>query len=288
MESERGLPMNGASAELSGRVIVVTGASSGLGRAAAVALATRGATVAVVGRNAERTRVVAERVGGFPFIADYDRLSDVRTLAEELLASYPRIDVLANNAGGLVSTRGISADGHERTFQHNHLAPFLLTNLLLERITQSAGRVISTASGANLFSRLDLDDLDWKRRAYAGGWLPYGTSKLETIMFIRELARRTAGTGVDAFSFHPGFVATGFGSDSALLRFGQFISRGSLGISPEQGAAPLIHLASTHDITSPSGTYFDGLKPDGRERKGAADEANCRELWEKSAELVGL
>ena len=280
--------MSGTSAELSGRVIVITGASSGLGRAAAVALSTRGATVAVVGRNAERTRAVADQVGGFPFIADFDRLADVRILAEELLASYPRIDVLANNAGGLVTARGTSADGHERTFQHNYLAPFLLTNLLLDRVTQSAGRVISTASGANMFSRLDLDDLDWKRRAYAGGWLPYGTSKLQTIMFIRELAQRTAGTGVDAFSFHPGFVATGFGADSALLRLGQFISRGSLGISPEQGAAPLIHLASEHDIISPSGSYFDGLRPNGRERKDASDELRCRELWEKSAEMVGL
>ena len=280
--------MSGASAELSGRVIVITGASSGLGRAAAVALSTRGATVAVVGRNAERTRAVADQVGGFPFIADFDRLADVRILAEELLASYPRIDVLANNAGGLVTARGTSADGHERTFQHNYLAPFLLTNLLLDRVTQSAGRVISTASGANMFSRLDLDDLDWKRRAYAGGWLPYGTSKLQTIMFIRELAQRTAGTGVDAFSFHPGFVATGFGADSALLRLGQFISRGSLGISPEQGAAPLIHLASEHDIVSPSGSCFDGLRPNGRERKDASDELRCRELWEKSAEMVGL
>lgn len=273
-------------AELSGRVIVITGASSGLGRAAALALSTRGATIAVVGRNEERTRAVADRVGGFPFIADFDRLSDVRRLAEELLASYPRIDVLANNAGGLVSRRGVSADGHERTFQHNHLAPFLLTSLLLDRLTQSAGRVISTASGANLFSRLDLDDLDWRRRAYAGGWLPYGTSKLETIMFIRELARRTAGTGVDAFSFHPGFVATGFGADSALLRFAQFVGRGSLGISPEQGAAPLIHLASQHDIAAPSGTYFDGLKPDGRKRSAASDEAICRMLWDTSAALV--
>ena len=285
---ERALSMSGTSAELSGRVIVITGASSGLGRAAAIALSNRGATVAVVGRNAQRTRAVADEVGGFPFIADFDSLAEVHTLASELLASYPRIDVLANNAGGLLSTRALSADGHERTLQHNHLAPFLLTTLLLERLTQSAGRVISTASGANMFSRLDLTDLDWKRRAYAGGWLPYGTSKLMNIMFIRELARQTAGTGVDAFSFHPGFVATGFGADSALLRLGQFVSRGSLGISPEQGAAPLIHLASERDIASPSGTYFDGLKPDGRERKAGSDEALCRKLWATSAAMVGI
>ncbi len=280
--------MSGPGSELSGRVVVITGASSGLGRAAALAVALRGATVAVVGRNPERTREVADQVGGFPFIADFDRLAEVRGLAEELLASYPRIDVLANNAGGLVSSRGTSADGHERTFQHNHLAPFLLTNLLLERLTHSGGRVISTASAANLFSRLDFDDLDWNHRVYAGGWLPYGTSKLATIMFIRELARRTAGTGVDAFSFHPGFVATGFGADSALLRFGQFISRGTLGIGPEQGAAPLIHLVAERDVAAASGTYFDGLNPHGRVGNDASDEEKCQRLWETSAAMVGL
>ena len=268
--------------------IVITGASSGLGRAAAIELARRGANIAVVGRNAERTRSVAAEVGGTPFIADFDRLDDVRHLARALLTSYPRIDVLANNAGGLVSKQGLSADGYERTFQHNHLAPFLLTSLLLERVTESAGRVISTASAANLFGRLDLGDLQWKNRRYVGGWQAYGTSKLETILFIRELARRTAGTGVEAYAFHPGFVATGFGSQSALLRFAQFVSHGSLGISPEQGGAPLVHLASADTVGSPSGSYFDGLKPNGREQKIASSEAVAKLLWQKSAALVGL
>lgn len=274
--------------DLTGRTIVITGASSGIGRVAAIRLSERGATVAVVGRNAERTREVAAEVGGEAFIADFDRLDDVRHLAQALLTTYPHIHVLANNAGGLVSKRGMSADGHERTFQHNHLAPFLLTSLLLERLTESAGRVISTASGANMFGRLDLDDLDWTARRYVGGWRAYGTSKLETILFIRELARRTEGTGVDAFAFHPGFVATGFGADSAMLKFAQFISRGSLGISPEQGGAPLVHLASTPDVGSPSGTYFDGLKPNGRELKIASNRAIARTLWEKSAQMVGV
>ena len=268
--------------------IIITGASSGLGRAAAVQLARNGANVAVVGRNPERTRSVAAEIGGRPFIADFDRLDDVRHLAQALLTAYPHIDVLANNAGGLVSTRGRSADGHERTFQHNHLAPFLLTNLLLGRITESAGRVISTASAANLFARLDFDDLDWTGRNYAGGWQAYGTSKLETILFIRELARRSAGTGVAAYVFHPGFVATGFGANSPLIKFSQFISRGSLGISPEQGGAPLVHLASTPNVGAPSGTYFDGLTPNGREQKAAASPSKARLLWELSAELVGL
>lgn len=270
------------------KTIVITGASSGLGRAAAVQLAREGATIAVVGRNPERTRSVAAEVGGRPFIADFDRLDDVRHLARALLTAYPRIDVLANNAGGLVSSRGRSADGHERTFQHNHLAPFLLTNLLLDRLTESGGRVISTASAANLFARLDFDDLDWTGRNYAGGWPAYGTSKLQTILFIRELARRTVSSAVTAYAFHPGFVATGFGANSAMVKFAQFVSRGSLGISPEQGGAPLVHLATASKIASPSGTYFDGLTPNGRELKAAASPSKARLLWELSAELVGL
>jgi NAD(P)-dependent dehydrogenase (short-subunit alcohol dehydrogenase family) len=274
--------------DLDGATIVITGASSGIGRAAATALADRGAEIAVVGRNPERTNAVAAQVGGRMFVADYDRLDDVRQLADALLAVYDHIDVLANNAGGLVSRRGLSVDGHERTFQHNHLAPFLLTNLLLPRLAVGGGRVISTASAANLFGRLDLDDLDGKKRRYAGGWRAYGTSKLETILFIEELARRMAGTGVDAFAFHPGLVTTGFGADSALLRFGQFVSRGSLGLSPEQGAAPLIHLASVEDVAAPSGTYFDGLTPNGRTLAVAHDEDIADRLWRKSAELVGL
>ncbi|CAN5344604.1 SDR family oxidoreductase [soil metagenome] len=273
---------------LDGTTIVITGASSGLGRAAALELAGRGAHIAVVGRNEERTREVAERAGGRPFFADFDRLDDVRRLADELLANYPQIHVLANNAGGLVSKRGLSADGHERTFQHNHLAPFLLTNLLLARLTETRGRVISTASVANLAGRFDLDNLESSKGPYLGGWRAYGTSKLETIMFVRELAKRTADTGVDAFSFHPGYVSTSFGANNPLIRLANFASRNNLGLSPEQGAAPLVHLATTRDVGVPSGTYFDGLKANGRMLRIASDDAATAALWSASATLVGL
>jgi NAD(P)-dependent dehydrogenase (short-subunit alcohol dehydrogenase family) len=264
---------------------VITGASSGIGRAAAIALAKRGATIGVVGRDPGRTRAVAAEVGGQPFIADFDRLDDVRHLARALLTAYPRIDVLANNAGGLVSTRGLSADGHEKTFQHNHLAPFLLTQLLLERLIGSGGRVVSTASAANLFGSIDLNDLDWANRRYAGGWRAYGTSKLETILFVRELARRTAGTGLTAFSFHPGTVATEFGANSASIKLSQRMGDG-LRISPEKGGAPLVHLAAAGEVGSPSGTYFDGFKPNGWTRRIASNEATAKSLWEVSERLV--
>jgi NAD(P)-dependent dehydrogenase (short-subunit alcohol dehydrogenase family) len=278
--------MTDSSQDLSGRTVVITGASSGIGRAAAIALAGRGATIGVVGRNPERTRAVAAEVGGQPFIADFDRLNDVRHLARALLTAYPRIDVLANNAGGLVSTRELSADGHERTFQHNHLAPFLLTQLLIERLIESRARVISTASAANLFGSLDLNDLDWANRRYAGGWRAYGTSKLETILFIRELARRTAGTGLTAFSFHPGTVATEFGSNSTSIKLSQRLGREILRLSPEKGAAPLVHLAAAEEVGSPSGTYFDRFKSGGWARKIASNEATAKSLWELSERLV--
>jgi NAD(P)-dependent dehydrogenase (short-subunit alcohol dehydrogenase family) len=266
------------------KTIVITGASSGLGAIAARELAKDGWDVAVVGRNAERTKAVASAIGGTPFLADYDRLDDVRALAVALLQKYPTIDALANNAGGLVGRRGTTADGHERTFQHNHLAPFLLTGLLTERLTSSGGRVINTASAANLSGRIRLDDLDWAHRPYLRGWPAYAASKLETILFTRELARRTS---LAAYSFHPGFVATSFGKDTALGRAMMRVS--SIGqISPEAGAAPLVQLASSETIDAPSGTYFDRLKPNGKTAAQGNDLELASSLWDASAAIVGL
>lgn len=276
------------------RTIVITGASSGIGAVAAARLAADdGATdVAVVGRNADRTRAVAERIGGTAFVADFDRLDDVRELADALLHRFERIDVLANNAGGIVPKRALTVDGHERTIQSNHLAPFLLTNLLLPRLIESGAdapvRVVSTASVANRFGRLRLDDLDWQRRPWLGGWRAYGTSKLATILFIRELAERTTGTGVSAYAFHPGFVATGFGKGLASIRSLSVLTGGRYGITAEQGAVPLITLAGSAPVGAPSGTYFDGLQVHGRVADQARDAQLGRDLWRLSARLVGL
>jgi NAD(P)-dependent dehydrogenase (short-subunit alcohol dehydrogenase family) len=267
------------------KTIVITGASSGLGAKAAARLAGEGWSVAVVGRNPERTREVAASIGGKPFLADFDRLDDVRSLGAELLEAYPVIDVLANNAGGLVGERALSADGHERTIQHNHLAPFLLTNLLLDRLVASGGRVISTSSAANLFGGVRLDDLDWEKRPWFGGWPAYGASKRATILFIRELARRT---GLTAHSFHPGFVSTGFGADSALLRLSYAIRSDGFGIPAAQGAEPLVLLAKGQALPAPNGAYYDQLKPNGRVAKQAYESGLAAGLWQKSAELVGI
>ncbi|QHC68426.1 SDR family NAD(P)-dependent oxidoreductase [Rathayibacter sp. VKM Ac-2759] len=278
---------------MKGRVVVLTGASSGIGRVAAAELSSAGADVAVVGRNAERTRAVAREVGGEPFLADFDRLDDVRSLADALLARYDGIDVLANNAGGLVSKRGETADGHERTIQSNHLAPFLLTRLLLPRLIETGrerpgARVVSTASLANRFGHLRIGDLDRRKGPWLGGWRAYGTSKLATILFIRELAERLLPTAVDAYSFHPGVVATGFGSDSRLMKLGTSLSSGSFGISAEAGAVPLITLISEPDVGAASGTYFDGLKPGGALAAQARDRQLGRDLWALSSRLVGV
>jgi NAD(P)-dependent dehydrogenase (short-subunit alcohol dehydrogenase family) len=268
-----------------GKTIVITGASSGIGAAAAAEFARRGWNVAVVGRNPERTRAVAASVGGTPFLADFDRLEDVRALATDLLAAYPRIDVLANNAGGLSHERITTVDGYERTLQQNHLAPFLLTNLLLPRLESSAARVISTGSSSNVWASLRLDDLDFQRRAWLGGWRAYGTSKLATILFTTELARRTQLT---AYAFHPGYIASQFGAKTGLMRFAAFVGQGHLGRSVEAGAAPLVWLAETEPPPAASGTYFDRFRPSGRAHRLATDEHLAAALWERSAELVGL
>jgi NAD(P)-dependent dehydrogenase (short-subunit alcohol dehydrogenase family) len=275
------------------RTIVLTGASSGIGAVAAEQLSALGNEVAVVGRNPERTRAVANRVGATPFLADFERLDDVRALAEALLDRYETIDVLANNAGGLNHVRELTVDGYERTIQNNLLAPFLLTHLLRPRLeaTAAAGRdvrVINTASLANRFGRLRLEDLDWEHRPWRGGWPAYGTAKLATILFTVELAERLTGTGVTAYSFHPGTIATNFGRTSPLIRFGALVTRGTYGIPVAEGATPLIRLAAETPVLAPSGTYFDRLKANGATTAQAKDAQLGRDLWAVSEQLVGV
>jgi NAD(P)-dependent dehydrogenase (short-subunit alcohol dehydrogenase family) len=267
------------------KTAIITGASSGIGAAAARQLAELGWSVAVVGRDAERTRSVAASVSGTPFVVDFDRLDNVRALADQLLSTYPQVNALLNNAGGLNSARGVTPDGHEQTFQRNYLAPFLLTNLLATRLVDSGARVISTSSVANRRSDLRLDDLDWEKRPWLGGWRAYGTTKLETNLFIRELARRT---GLEAFAVHPGYVSTRFGMDSALVRLADVLRPGGFGMSAARGALPLVRVAVADQAPAPSGTYFDRHRARGAEHRSANDPSLAKALWEKSTELVGL
>jgi NAD(P)-dependent dehydrogenase (short-subunit alcohol dehydrogenase family) len=269
---------------MAGKIIVITGASDGIGAAATRALSERH-TVVVVGRSPEKTRTVAEAVGATWLLSDFSALDDVRDLAATLLERYERIDVLANNAGGIMGPRTETVDGHELTFQVNHLAPFLLTNLLLPRLLESRASVIATSSIAHRYSSLDLDDLDAR-----AGYRPeraYGDAKLANILFTRELHRRFHEQGLSAASFHPGAVSTGFAAQSnSALRMLYTTVLSKLLRTPEQGAETLVWLAGgTPGVDWRSGDYFVKRAPAAIKR-GAEDPALARGLWERSEAMV--
>lgn len=215
-------------------------------------------------------------------------MSSVRRLAEEVLERYPEIHVLVNNAGGMNARRQVTAEGNELTLATNHLAPFLLTNLLLERLRASApSRVITTSSNAHEGAEFDFDDLQAERHYGFIGLPRYGETKLANILFTRELARRLEGGGVTAYCFHPGLVATGFNrNNGSLLALGMTLTR-PFSRSPEKGAETLVWLAETDGIEGQSGGYFF----DRRERtpsRAAQDAGAARQLWDVSLGLTGL
>lgn len=268
---------------MSERVIVITGGSSGIGAAAARALRKRGDTVAITGRS-PATAQLANEIGADYFLADYAKLSDVRRLAEQLLARYPRIDVLVNNVGGVIHTRTVTEDGHEKTFQVNHLGGFLLTLLLRDRLEDSRATIINTASGAHRMARLDLDDLE--NAADYKAWRAYGTAKLMNILHAIELNRRFR--DAHAVSFHPGVVATGFGREgSAVTRwFYESIAGKLFMISPEKGADTLVWLATTTPGADwKPGEYYVKRRPAARTRE-ARDPSLARRLWDESERMV--
>ncbi len=271
---------------LDGQTIVITGASSGIGAAAARALQARGARLVVVGRSPEATRRVAGELGADYHLADFARLADVRALAATLLDRYPRIDVLANNAGGLMGDRVVTEDGHELTFQVNHLAPFLLTALLLDRLIASRARVINTASVGNTFGHVDLDDLD-NERGY-NAFRDYGTAKLMNILHAKELQHRYGAAGLNAASFHPGIVATGFaraGKGPIALIYNSFTK--VFLITPQRGADTLVWLASGEPGRDwQGGGYYAKRKP-GRTNSQADDLSLAHQFYDASARLVG-
>jgi retinol dehydrogenase 14 len=281
------------SGPMAGRTVLVTGGTGGIGRATALGLATMGAHLAIIGRNRGRTEGAAHEIraaGGGQvdvFVADLSSQSEVRRLADEVLESLSPIDVLVNNVGGYWNTRHVTADGLERTFALNHLAPFLLTNLLLDRLKQSApARVVTVSSNAHAQRRIDFDDLQGDR-SYSGA-RAYNQSKLANVLFTYELARRLQATSVTAKALHPGVVRTSFGAENprGVQRLFVPFMRPFMK-APAQGAATSIHLASAPDLEHVTGRYFADSRPK-RSSKHSYDEAAAARLWHASADLVGL
>ncbi len=275
------------------RHVVVTGATSGIGESTALALAEQGAELALTYRSRERAEAtrqrIEERVGRTCvrlFEADFERLDDVRRVAEELLKELPSIDVLVNNAGVTLLRREETEDGFEKTFAVNHLAPFLLTNLLLPRLLEKPGtRIVNVASEAHRFAHFDLDDLQSRQRYSA--MRVYGGSKLANILFTNELARRVEGLDIGVWSLHPGAVATRLGANNGgiakvLLPLLALFFR-----TPEKGAATSIHLCSVDEVGAPNGTYFVDKRPKRPSTRGR-DAALAARLWSESERMVGL
>jgi NAD(P)-dependent dehydrogenase (short-subunit alcohol dehydrogenase family) len=281
---------------MQGRVVVLTGGTSGIGEAAAVKLARMGARLVLVARDASRAeatlkrlqKVSPEAAGHSAHVADLSLVAETRRVGHEIAAAEPRIDVLINNAGLICARRQGTAEGYELTFATNHLAYFVLTRALLPRLLASApARIVNTASEVHRGAKLDFGDLQ-SQHGYSG-FGAYAKSKLANVLFTNALARRLSGSGVTANSLHPGVVASRFG----LPREGQggdpssarFLS--AHGIPPEEGAETIVYLASEADAAKASGQYFNqcrAVTPSGEAR----DRAVAEKLWEESERLGGI
>lgn len=283
-------PMRGSS-------VLVTGGTGGIGLATAVGLAGLGARVGIVGRDPDRAERAADTIrreargGSEPevdvFVADLSAQAEVRRLAAEVLSTYPRLGVLVNNVGGYWAHRHVTADGLERTFALNHLAPYLLTRLLLDRLRESTpARVVTVSSGAQSMGRIDFGDLQGER--HYRGQRAYNQSKLANVLFAYELARRVRGTGVTSNVLHPGVVDTDFGREDSGRWMGLLLPlvRPFLR-TPARGAATSVHLASSPEVGGVSGQYFADSSPR-RSSPRSYDEQAARRLWEVSAGLTGL
>lgn len=278
---------------MKGKTVVITGGTSGIGEAAAQKLAQMGARIVLVARNGSRAAATLSRlqelapnVAHTVYFADLMKIAEIKRVAGEIVAREPRIDVLINNAGAIFASRKLTQDGLESTFALNHIAYFILTQALSERIIASApARIINTASVAHRGHTLDLDDLQMAQGFSA--MKAYGRSKLCNILFTRELARRLQGTGVTANCFHPGFVATRVGDDSGGL-IGRFAWLAKLfALCREDGAQTMVYLASSQEVANVTGQYFYKCRP-ALPSPAAQDDNTARLLWERSAALADL
>jgi retinol dehydrogenase 12 len=280
---------------MQGKTVLITGATNGIGKEAALVLAGMGARVGIVGRSQARTEETATEIRNAVngaqidvFISDLSLLRDVRALAEAVKAKYTKLDVLLNNAGALFMTRQETAEGHEMTFALNHLNYFLLTHLLLDAVkAASSGRIVNVASDAHTGQTLNFDDLEMKQ-TYSG-FACYGRSKLMNIMFTYELDRRLRAAGttnVTANCLHPGFVRTGFGQNNgSIVKFVVNVMGQLAAITPQEGAKTSVYLASSPEVDGVSGKYFAKSKAK-QSSKVSYDEADQKRLWEISETLA--
>jgi NAD(P)-dependent dehydrogenase (short-subunit alcohol dehydrogenase family) len=275
------------------KVVVITGATSGIGRIAAEKLAGQGARIVMIARDRRRAEETLERLrkvgpGAAHRVhyADLSHVADVKKVGAEIDAAEPRIDVLLNNAGSMFGRRKITAEGLERTFALNHMSYFVLTHYLRESLVAAApARIINTASNAHLRASLDFGDLQTNNRYVPT--LAYARSKLCNILFTRELARRLAGTGVVANCLHPGFVATNFGQrDAGLFGWGLRLAM-LFAARPEPGADTIVHLASSPAMAAVSGRHFYNSR-EIEPSRAAQDDAVAARLWRESEKIAGL
>ena len=276
---------------MQGSTVVITGATSGIGEVAADRLAAKGARIVFVARDRARgeetlkhLRAVAPQAGHAVHYADLSKLSEMKRVAGEIAAAEPSIDVLVNNAGAMFGSRRVTEDGLEMTFAVNHMAYFVLTNLLKERMGPG-GRIVSTASDAHRGAHLDFEDLQ-SAKSYSG-FAAYGRSKLCNILFTRELAKKLEGTGITANCLHPGFVATRFGNQSGGILSVAIRWAKNFALTPEQGAETIVYLASSPDVKDASGQYFVKCRR-AVPTKEAQNDADAKRLWDVSARLAGV
>ena len=272
--------------------VLITGATNGIGLAAAQALARRGAKLAIVARDDARgaaavTSIEGEGASTVDLLhADLQSQASVRALAAEALERYPQIDVLINNAGAIFTQRELTVDGVERTWALNHLAPFLLTTLLLDRLKASApSRIITTSSDAHKGKLIPFDDLNAEQSYRGRGFTQYGETKLANIMFTRELARRLEGTGVTTYTFHPGVVATGFNRNNGAMMKTAMMMIAPFVRSPRKAAQTLVWLADSPDVSKQTGGYYEDRALAVSSRQ-AQDPVLAKRLWDVSEEQV--
>jgi NAD(P)-dependent dehydrogenase (short-subunit alcohol dehydrogenase family) len=276
---------------MSGKTVVITGGTSGIGEVAAEKLAQMGGRIVLIARDKSRAQATLKRLrergpnlAHSAYFADLTRLAEMRGVAAKIAAAEPRIDVLINNAGALFAKREVTQDRLERTFALNHMAYFVVTEALRERLAASApARIVNTASDAHHGATVDFNDLQLERSFSATK--AYNRSKLCNILFTRELARRLRGTGVTANCLHPGFVATRLGDESGglisrLVRVAKFFA-----ISPEQGAQTIVYLTSAPEVADLTGQYFCECRP-AKPAAAALDDRAASLLWERSAAIA--